>query len=109
VLCWHNFRIKDVAALQLQLNTHAIGDSANTVILKIYKETLAGTKTEDGKLTCPSVAKVDFDYFKFRIIPCTATHATSDMYWAEDRLEKGLKNTMHIKNCYKSGDYCIGN
>jgi predicted amidohydrolase YtcJ len=40
VLCWHNFRIKDVAmqiaASKFQLNTHAIGDSANTVILKIY-------------------------------------------------------------------------
>jgi predicted amidohydrolase YtcJ len=41
VLCWHNFRIKDVAmqiaASKFQLNTHAIGDSANTVILKICK------------------------------------------------------------------------
>jgi predicted amidohydrolase YtcJ len=44
VLCWHNFRIKDVAmqiaASKFQLNTHAIGDSANTVILKIYSKAL---------------------------------------------------------------------
>jgi predicted amidohydrolase YtcJ len=42
------FGIKDVAkqiaASNFQLNTHAIGDSANTVILKIYKEVLTDTK-----------------------------------------------------------------
>jgi predicted amidohydrolase YtcJ len=29
-----------IAASDFQLNTHAIGDSANTVILKVYKAAL---------------------------------------------------------------------
>jgi predicted amidohydrolase YtcJ len=58
-----------IAASKFQLNTHAIGDSANTVILKIFTAALAGTK-EDGKLRHAQVLReVDFDYFKFRIIP----------------------------------------
>jgi predicted amidohydrolase YtcJ len=39
-----------IAASDFQLNTHAIGDSANTVILKVYKEALEGKKTDVGKL-----------------------------------------------------------
>jgi predicted amidohydrolase YtcJ len=39
-----------IAASKFQLNTHAIGDSANTVILKIYSKALE-PKTEDGKLS----------------------------------------------------------
>jgi predicted amidohydrolase YtcJ len=38
-----------IAASDFQLNTHAIGDSANTVILKVYKEALEGKK-DVGKL-----------------------------------------------------------
>jgi predicted amidohydrolase YtcJ len=39
-----------IAASDFQLNTHAIGDSANTVILKVYKEALKEKKTDVGKL-----------------------------------------------------------
>jgi predicted amidohydrolase YtcJ len=46
-----------IAASKFQLNTHAIGDSANTVILKIYSKLWLEPKTEDGKLRRPSVAK----------------------------------------------------
>jgi predicted amidohydrolase YtcJ len=35
---------RKIAASNFQLNTHAIGDSANTVLLKIYKESLEGKK-----------------------------------------------------------------
>jgi predicted amidohydrolase YtcJ len=38
-----------IAASDFQLNTHAIGDSANT-ILKVYKEALKEKKTDVGKL-----------------------------------------------------------
>jgi predicted amidohydrolase YtcJ len=31
-----------IAASDFQLNTHAIGDSANTVILKVYKSSFRG-------------------------------------------------------------------
>ena len=72
-----------------QINTHAIGDSANRVMLKLYSKYL---KTENDKRWRVEHAQVisndDFKLFsQFSIIPSVqATHATSDMYWAEDRL-----------------------
>jgi predicted amidohydrolase YtcJ len=39
-----------LAASDFQLNTHAIGDSANTVILKVYKEALEGKKDRRWKI-----------------------------------------------------------
>ena len=88
---------KQIAKSKFQLNTHAIGDSANTLILKIYKEVLTGTKDRRWKIEHAQVLReADFDYFKFGIIPSVQpTHATSDMYWAEDRLGKE-----RIKNAY---------
>ncbi|TDE42254.1 amidohydrolase [Flavobacterium rhamnosiphilum] len=88
---------KQIAASNFQLNSHAIGDSANTVILKIYGEVLAGTKDRRWKIEHAQVLREqDFDYFKFGIIPSVQpTHATSDMYWAGDRLGK-----RRLKNAY---------
>jgi predicted amidohydrolase YtcJ len=39
-----------IAASDFQLNTHAIGDSANTVILKVYKEALKEKKDRRWKI-----------------------------------------------------------
>lgn len=88
---------KQIAASNFQLNTHAIGDSANTVLLKIYKEVLAGKKDRRWKIEHAQVLREeDFDYFKLGIIPSIQpTHATSDMYWAGERLGKE-----RIKNAY---------
>jgi predicted amidohydrolase YtcJ len=41
---------RKIAASNFQLNTHAIGDSANTVLLKIYKESLEGKKDRRWKI-----------------------------------------------------------
>ncbi|TDE06074.1 amidohydrolase [Flavobacterium hiemivividum] len=86
-----------LAASSFQLNTHAIGDSANTVILKVYKAALEGKTDRRWKIEHAQVIQeADFDYFKLGIIPSVQpTHATSDMYWAEDRLGKN-----RIKNAY---------
>ena len=79
---------KKIAATDFQMNTHAIGDSANTVVLKAYAEALsdktdARWRVEHAQVISPE----DFDYFDDNIIPSVQpTHATSDMYWAEDRL-----------------------
>lgn len=101
-----------IAASKFQLNTHAIGDSANTVILKIYSKALAGTKDRRWKIEHAQVLReVDFDYFKFGIIPSVQpTHATSDMYWAEDRLGKErLKNAYAYKKLLqKAGTIALG-
>nr|WP_321411359.1 amidohydrolase [uncultured Allomuricauda sp.] len=77
-----------IAATDYQMNTHAIGDSANIVVLRAYENALKGKtdrrwKVEHAQVISPS----DFDYFENGIIPSVQpTHATSDMYWAEDRL-----------------------
>ena len=103
---------RQIAASKFQLNTHAIGDSANTVILKIYAKALAGTKDRRWKIEHAQVLQeVDFDYFKFGIIPSVQpTHATSDMYWAEDRLGKErLKNAYAYKKLLqKAGTIALG-
>ena len=88
---------QQIAKSPFQLNSHAIGDSANTVLLKIYKEVLTGKNDRRWKIEHAQVLReADFDYFKFGIIPSVQpTHATSDMYWAQDRLGKA-----RIKNAY---------
>lgn len=103
---------KQIAASPFQLNTHAIGDSANTVLLKIYKEVLTGKKDRRWKIEHAQVLReADFDYFKLGIIPSVQpTHATSDMYWAGERLGKErLKNAYAYKKLLlKAGVIALG-
>jgi len=77
-----------LAISEYQMNTHAIGDSANVVVLRAYKKALNGQKDRRWKVEHAQViAPEDFDYFKEGIIPSIQpTHATSDMYWVEERL-----------------------
>ncbi|MEL4308039.1 amidohydrolase [Joostella sp. CR20] len=77
-----------LAATEFQLNTHAIGDSANVVVLKAYQKALQGNTDKRWKVEHAQIVDVkDFDYFSNNIIPSVQpTHATSDMYWAEDRV-----------------------
>lgn len=103
---------KQIANSPFQLNTHAIGDSANTVLLKIYKEVLTGKKDRRWKIEHAQVIQEeDFDYFKTGIIPSVQpTHATSDMYWAGERLGKErLKNAYAYKKLLqKAGIVALG-
>ncbi|MEE1884064.1 amidohydrolase [Pedobacter flavus] len=72
-----------------QMNTHAIGDSANRAILNIYNKVLNGKNDKRWRIEHAQVVnKDDFDKFgTASIIPSVQpTHATSDMYWAEERL-----------------------
>lgn len=78
-----------IASSDYQMNTHAIGDSANLVVLKTYEKMLNGKsnrrwRVEHAQIVDPK----DFSYFnEDNIIPSIQpTHATSDMYWAEDRV-----------------------
>ncbi|MGB5819806.1 MAG: amidohydrolase [Saonia sp.] len=77
-----------IANSDYQMNTHAIGDSANVVVLKAYQKVLQGKKDRRWKVEHAQViAPQDFGYFEDGIIPSVQpTHATSDMYWAGDRL-----------------------
>jgi predicted amidohydrolase YtcJ len=72
-----------------QVNTHAIGDSAVALVLKIYGEYLGGKNDLRWRIEHSQVVDpADFSKFgNYSVIPSVqATHATSDMYWAGDRL-----------------------
>ena len=78
-----------IAAKGFQMCTHAIGDSANRTILNIYAGVLKGKndlrwRVEHAQIIDPA----DMKYFgEYSIIPSVQpTHATSDMYWAGNRL-----------------------
>tara|TARA_R110002020_G_scaffold143924_5_gene316765 strand:+ start:5054 stop:6685 length:1632 start_codon:yes stop_codon:yes gene_type:complete len=77
-----------IAKTDYQMNTHAIGDSANTVVLKAYTEALEGKSDRRWKVEHAQIVSAeDFDYFDENILPSVQpTHATSDMYWAQDRV-----------------------
>jgi predicted amidohydrolase YtcJ len=82
---------KMIAAHGFQMCTHAIGDSANRMILKIYAKYLKGKNDKRWRIEHAQVVnKNDFHYFgDYNIVPSVQpTHATSDMYWAGDRLGK---------------------
>jgi predicted amidohydrolase YtcJ len=72
-----------------QMCTHAIGDSANRVILKVYAKYLKGKNDKRWRIEHAQVINPnDFHYFGDNsIIPSVQpTHGTSDMYWAGERL-----------------------
>ena len=78
-----------IAGSDYQMNTHAIGDSTNSYILKTYKKHLNGKSNRRWRIEHAQVIdKADFKYFENEnIIPSVQpTHATSDMYWADERL-----------------------
>ena len=72
-----------------QMCTHAIGDSGNRMILHIYAKYLKGKNDQRWRVEHAQVVnKNDFSLFgSYSIIPSVQpTHATSDMYWAAERL-----------------------
>lgn len=80
---------KMIAEKGFQMNTHAIGDSANREILNIYAGVLKGKNDSRWRIEHAQVInQSDFKLFgENNIIPSVqSTHATSDMYWVVDRL-----------------------
>ena len=78
-----------LAASKLQMCTHAIGDSGNRQLLSIYAAVLKGKNDRRWRIEhAQLVNEHDFQYFQnYTIVPSVQpTHATSDMYWAEDRV-----------------------
>jgi hypothetical protein len=72
-----------------QMNTHCIGDSANRLFLNIYGSILPEGNDNRWRIEhCQVVDSNDLVSFgKYGIIPSIQpTHATSDMYWADERL-----------------------
>ncbi|HMZ24786.1 MAG TPA: amidohydrolase family protein, partial [Saprospiraceae bacterium] len=74
-----------------QMCTHAIGDSANRVLLETYAKYLKGPNDLRWRIEHAQVIDAnDFKFFSdYNIVPSVQpTHATSDMYWAGERLGK---------------------
>lgn len=72
-----------------QVNTHCIGDAANSMVLGVYQETFGKKRDHRWRIEHAQVVQ-PADQYKFAalsVIPSVQpTHATSDMYWAEERL-----------------------
>ncbi len=80
---------REAVAAGFQVNTHAIGDRANRVVLEAYAAALGGKNDRRFRVEhAQVVAPADFELFaKYNIIASMqATHATSDMRWAEARV-----------------------
>lgn len=96
---WNGFLLKSpgyfdsIAQLLIhsdfQMCTHAIGDSANRMILHVYAKVLQGKndrrwRIEHAQILNPGDIRL---FGEYSIIPSVQpTHATSDMYWARERL-----------------------
>ena len=79
-----------LASTSFQMNTHAIGDDANKVVLEAYNKALVFSEDPRWRIEHAQIIDTsDIKLFNRKIIPSVQpTHATSDMYWAEDRLGK---------------------
>ena len=100
-----------IAKSDYQMNTHAIGDSANTHILKTYKAALEGQKDRRWKIEhAQIISPEDFDLFNNIVPSVQPTHATSDMYWAETRIGKDrMKGAYAFKDLLnKYGSVALG-
>ena len=78
-----------LAASKFQMCTHAIGDSANRQILNIYNKYLQKGNDKRWRIEHAQVVNpADFNLFgAAAVVPSVQpTHATSDMYWAAERL-----------------------
>ncbi|GGH17032.1 amidohydrolase [Mucilaginibacter phyllosphaerae] len=100
---------KKIASHGFQMCTHAIGDSANRVMLKIYAENLKGKndkrwRIEHAQIVAPEDVKI---FGENNIIPSVQpTHATSDMTWAVKRLGADrLKSGYAYKNLLKQNGW----
>jgi len=92
-----------IADSDFQMNTHAIGDSANHYLLETYKEVLKDKKDRRWKIEhAQIISPEDFDAFETIIPSIQPTHATSDMYWAKDRVgEERIKGAYAYKDLLK--------
>ena len=83
-----------------QMNTHAIGDAANQVVLDAYTKALVDVEDPRWRVEHAQVVeKQDLEKFGPKVIPSVQpTHATSDMEWADERLgEERVQNAYTYK------------
>lgn len=96
-----------------QMNTHAIGDSTNRIILDLYQEMFEYNPDHRWRIEHAQIVDpADFNMFsEAGIIPSVQpTHATSDQRWAESRLgEDRMEGAYAFKSLLNSyGMLAIG-
>jgi predicted amidohydrolase YtcJ len=100
---------KKIAAKGFQMCTHAIGDSANRMILQVYAGALKGKNDKRWRIEhAQIVSPQDVKYFgEYNIIPSVQpSHATSDMAWAINRLgAPRLKSAYAYKDLMKQNGW----
>jgi hypothetical protein len=103
---------KRLAGSPFQMNTHAIGDSANAVVMKTYYEVLQNKsdrrwRVEHAQVVAPEEFEILDNNLVMSVQP---THATSDMYWADERLgEERIKGAYAYKKLLeKTGRIALG-
>jgi predicted amidohydrolase YtcJ len=77
-----------------QVNTHAIGDRGNRVVLDAYEAALAAVPVADHRFRIEHAQILNHDdiprFARLGVIPSMqASHQTSDMYWIGSRLGAG--------------------
>ncbi len=90
-----------------QVNTHAIGDSGNRLMLRTYADLLQEPNDRRWRIEhAQIVSHMDLSFFsEYSVIPSVqATHCTSDMYWADERL-----GPERIKTAYAYKDLLSAN
>ena len=87
-----------------QMNTHAIGDSTINILLNEYSKVLENKKDPRWRIEHSQIVDLnDINGYSKKILPSVQpTHATSDMYWAEDRVgPKRIKGAYAYKDLLK--------
>ena len=95
---------QEIAEMGFQMNTHAIGDSTVSVLLKQYNKVLKNIKDPRWRIEHSQVVDLkEFDLYNNKILPSVQpTHATSDMYWAYDRLGKRIEGAYAFRDLLSS-------
>lgn len=106
-LTYYDTMCKKAYEAGFQVNTHAIGDLGNRIMLHTYAKFLKGKNDRRWRIEHAQVLSPDdFHYFgDYSIIPSVqATHCTSDMYWAYERL-----GSKRLKTAYAYHDLLLQN
>jgi predicted amidohydrolase YtcJ len=89
-------KAKLLASRGFQMNTHCIGDSSDRIIANIYNDIASKQNNLRWRIEHAQVVSAqDLEKFKYIIPSVQPTHATSDMYWAEERLGKQRVKTAY--------------
>lgn len=103
---------RKLAGSPFQMNTHAIGDSANAVVINTYYDVLKDKSDRRWRVEhAQVVSPEEFDLLNDNLVMSVQpTHATSDMYWADERLgEKRIKGAYAYKQLLeKTGKVALG-